>query len=106
MNEESTSPFRDDEAARTIGKLVLVGVTYVDEAGELLEQVQFHGVVECAERDRGFAIRRADTGQLEWLPPDPQAFRPAEPGEYRLRSSGEVVVDPDFLSTWTVERDA
>ena len=89
-----------------VGQSVLVGVTYVDEAGEILERVQFHGVIEQAGSEDGFAIRRADTGRLEWLPPDPAAFQPADPGEYRLRGSGDVVVDPDFLSTWTVERYA
>jgi len=36
------------------------------------------------------------------LPPEPEAYEPAPPGEYRLRSTGEVVVDPDYLTTWTV----
>ena len=36
------------------------------------------------------------------LPPDPEAFEAAEPGQYRLRTTGEVVTDPDFLTIWTV----
>ncbi|MGB7589031.1 MAG: hypothetical protein WBM00_10020 [Solirubrobacterales bacterium] len=59
---------------------------------------------EAADERHGFALRRADTGDLEWLPPDLRAFKPAEPGEYTLRPTGEVVVDPDFLSTWIAER--
>jgi hypothetical protein len=41
---------------------------------------------------------------LEFLPLDLEALRPAPPGSYTLRSSGEVVVDPDLLSAWTVHR--
>jgi hypothetical protein len=34
-----------------------------------------------------------------------RAFRRAEPGEYRLASTGEVVMDPDLLANWTVTAD-
>ncbi|MBN7463153.1 hypothetical protein I3U64_23750, partial [Mycobacteroides abscessus subsp. abscessus] len=37
------------------------------------------------------------------LPPAPESFSPAAPGEYRLRSTGEVITDPDYLATWTVD---
>jgi hypothetical protein len=88
-----------------IGKTVLVGKTYV-RGDEVVETVQFHGLVEATDERTGFALRRADTGKLEWLPPDLRAFWPAEPGEYTLRGTGEIIEDPDFISTWTVERDA
>jgi hypothetical protein len=35
------------------------------------------------------------------LPPEPDAFDAAGPGSYNLRN-GEVVVDPDYLTIWTV----
>jgi hypothetical protein len=41
-------------------------------------------------------------GSFYWLPPDGRAFEEAPPGEYRLRSTGEVVIDPDYLATWTI----
>jgi hypothetical protein len=87
-----------------IGKTVLVGKTYV-RGDEVVETVQFLGLVEAIAERTGFALRRADTSKLEWLPPDLRAFQPAEPGEYTLRGTGEIVEDPDFISTWTVERD-
>lgn len=87
-----------------IGKTVLVGKTYV-RGDEAVEQVQFHGLIEEVDERSGLALRRADNGDLEWLPPDLRAYKPAEPGEYTLRSTGEVVDDPDFISTWIVERD-
>jgi hypothetical protein len=99
-----TPPFWVEKALRMVGKHVLVGKTYV-RGEDVVEQVQFHGVIEQASERNGFALRRADTGEIEWLPPDMRAFERAEPGEYRLRSTGEVVVDPDILSTWVVERE-
>ena len=97
-------PFWDEKARRLIGGRVLVGVTYVDHAGALLEQSQFHGVIEAADRD-GITVRR-DDGETKWLPPDLRAFERADPGEYRLRATGEVVVDPDWLSAWTVHPES
>jgi hypothetical protein len=39
---------------------------------------------------------------VEWLPPDTRAFQKASPGEYRLKSTGEVVADPDYTAMWTL----
>ena len=98
-------PFWSEKAQRLVGKHVLIGKTYVDERGEPVELVQLHGVVESADESSGIALRRSDNQELERLPPDLRPFVPAEPGEYRLRSTGEVVVDPDFLATWTIARE-
>ena len=88
-----------------IGSSVLVAKTIVG-GGVEPKLVQFHGRIELTDSKRGLAIRRADNGRLEWLPPDLRAYSPAEPGVYTLKSTGEEVVDPDYLSRWTVERPA
>jgi len=36
------------------------------------------------------------------LPPDLRSLKPAPAGEYRLRATGEIVRDPDYLATWVV----
>ena len=81
-----------------LGKRLLVGISYVKANGEVDEEVQFVGTVTSV--DPLVAIDRGD-GRTFTLPPDPDAFERAAPGEYRLRSTGEVVIDPDFVSTWT-----
>lgn len=96
-------PFWAEKARRMVGKHVLVGKTYV-HGDEVVDEVQFHGVIEEATAEDGFALRRADTGEVEWLPPDLRGFARAARGHYRLDSTGEVVVDPDLLSTWVIER--
>ena len=79
-----------------LGKRLLVGITHQTENGEFLRQEQFHGrIVEA--RDREIIIQRSDTGERISLPPQLQK---APPGEYRLRSTGEIVVNPDYLMTW------
>ncbi|MDE6281550.1 MAG: hypothetical protein K2M15_07155 [Oscillospiraceae bacterium] len=82
-----------------LGKVLLVGITYYTLGGELIEQKQFWGTVVQAD-DQSIKIRQAD-GEVFALPPDLRAISPAAPGDYTLRSTGEVVTDPDFLSTWT-----
>jgi hypothetical protein len=102
---EGTPPFWTEKATRMVGKRVLVGKTYV-RGESVLQHVQFHGVIEDASERQGFAVRRSDTGGIEWLPPDMRAFQQAPPGEYMLRSTGEVVIDPDMVSSWVVERQS
>ena len=84
-----------------IGKTVLVGLTYVDFDGEVREQTQIHGEVVAADDVTGVVIRQP-SGEDFTLPPALDAFEPAEPGEYTLRSTGEVVTDPDLLCSWTI----
>lgn len=100
---EHWEPYFDDEEARAIiGKRLLVGVTHRNHADEIMSIEQFHGEIIRASRKEGIIIRLDDSGKERWVPPDLSRLESAEPGNYRLKGSGEVVVNPDFLSTWTV----
>jgi len=102
--DDGRPPFDHYFARGLIGKIVLVGVTYLNHNGKAIEQRQFHGRVEEADARRGIRLRLLGerAGEDYWLPPDTRNFEKARPGEFRLRSTGEVVEDPDYLSTWTV----
>jgi len=86
------------------GAVVLVGMTYNEPSGKRLEQ--FFGTVIAAHETEGVTLLLEGTraGETFRLPPDLRAFFPARPGSYRLRTTGEIVVDPDFTATW--ERNA
>jgi hypothetical protein len=84
-----------------IGKHLLVGITYLDHEGKLLEQNQFHGEIVRINENEGIVIRLHDSDEEFKLPPSVKSLQPAPPGEYRLRATGEVVVNPDFITTWT-----
>ena len=92
----------DDVAATLPGALVLVGLTRRLSDGDQLEQM--FGRVVVAERDQGIciALEGSRTGDHYWMPPDTRGLQRAERGEYRLRSTGEVVIDPDFICSWTI----
>ena len=69
--------------------------------GDVVHRFQFDGRVEDVGAEV-VGVRRSDTGEIFTLPPAAEAYEPAPEGEYRLRESGRVVVDPDFLCTMTV----
>jgi hypothetical protein len=91
----------EEFAAELVGTHLLVGLTHLDHAGNVVRLEQFHGTVIRATVEEGVILVDSD-GQERYLPLDREAFRPAEPGEYRLRTTGEVVVDPTWLTTWTI----
>ena len=97
-------PFDQVKASTLVGKYVLIGVTYLDHLDNFIEQKQIHGRIKSAHERQGFAIALEGnrTGEIFWLPPDLRPFQEAKPGEYKLLSTGEVVVDLDYLATWTV----
>ena len=84
-----------------VGKYVLVGITRIEANGDLIEKVECHGRITTVDGDTGIEIALSD-GELLTLPPNPDAFRDAKPGIYRLRSTGEEVVDPDLTTIWTI----
>lgn len=99
MNGDERDNGFSPENGRLIGARVLVGITYRD--GERSSSIQRHGLVIRCDDDV-IEIESPD-GETFTLPPAPESFSPAPPGEYRLRSTGEVVTDPDYLATWTVD---
>ena len=93
-------------AARIIGKTLLVGITLTDPDGSVAEDSEFHGIIIAADRRRGIAIacQGANLGRRCTMPPVLEALEPAEPGTYRLRTTAETLVDPDYTMMWTVSR--
>lgn len=90
------------------GCVVLVGITYLHSDGSLDRHEQFYGQVESVDRSSGVRLDLSGTrsGEIYDLPPVLEAFEPAAKGEYRLRSTGEIVRDPDLLTSWTVQAPA
>jgi len=102
--DDGRSRFDLEFAQSLIGKRVLVGVTRQDRRGQHISDDQFHGVIVTADAVRGIEVALAGVkaGETKWLPPATDPFEAAPKGQYRLRSTGEVVVDPDFTAQWTV----
>jgi hypothetical protein len=83
-----------------IGKTIIIGITRLDANDELIEQIQINGVFSQAT-SKGIMIRLS-TGDDYKLPPDYGSIKKALSGEYRFRTTGETVMDPDYMTTWTI----
>ena len=88
------------------GKVFLIGLTFVDKDGQLIEQYQTHGSVIGLTNTGLLRIERKENSIFQ-IPYDKKSIEKAEKGEYRERSTGEIVTNPDFLMTWeiTVEKN-
>lgn len=97
-----------EQAEELVGKYALVGLTFIDHEDHVIGQVQRHGRIVEADARRGIAISlvahgRPWDGEIYRLPPDLRAFAEAPAGEYTLRSTGEVIADPDVTASWTIK---
>jgi len=88
-------------ATRFLKKTILVGITYLDHEANEIEKKQFWGIITSITAKQGIEVTNPDTNKKFYLPPDLACVYPAKKGEYRLKSSGEIVTDPDYLTTWT-----
>jgi hypothetical protein len=102
--EHGAGRLNEDRARFALGKRILVGITRVDPDGELIEQRQYVGELIHVDPNQGLELQLAN-GDHEWLPPDVRPLEEAPLGEYRLRSTGEVVEDPDYVCTWTITQN-
>ena len=73
--------------------------TNIDGDDNVIDREQFVGQIANVDAS-SITLELAD-GSTRWLPPDVRPFDEAWPGEYRLSGTGEMVVDPDYVATWT-----
>jgi hypothetical protein len=90
----------DSKAPEYIGKTVLLGITYLDHDKKLIEQKQWIGTISKFSQKEGIKIDLKNSDKPYCLPPDERGIRTAPPGVYRLHSTGEEIVNPDYLATW------
>ena len=105
MSTSSSKPdtsFTAEQAAAFVGKHLLVGITHRSLNDEVVSLEQFHGIIDRISLNDGLVLKLHGTGEERRLPPDLSRLEQADPGNYRLKETGEVVVDPDFVVMWTV----
>lgn len=90
-------------AKRIIGKYVIIGYTYRRTDGTVDRFEQKHGIVTRANEKEGVGVQLSNSNEVIWLPPDLRSWEHASPGTYRLRSTSEDIIDPDYLTKWVVD---
>lgn len=89
----------EDFARALIGKTLMLGLTFLDDDGDVVERQQFLGVVIEANDQEGIVLDLLgeQDGELYTLPPQTSPILPAEPGVTTL--AGET---PDFVVNWII----
>ena len=99
---DATEVWDDDLAASILGKTILIGLTRVKADGTSTDDQLFGEIVSASPGGILVSLGGERAGQ-EWnMPPTLNGIRVADPGTYRLRATGEEVVDPDFTVVWTI----
>lgn len=98
---QEDAEYADESREATItdvGKRILVGVTYVDDKDQPLRPAQFVGTVrELIPGNPGNIAIEWDGYGKTYLP---AMVVDAQPGTYKLKSTGQEIVNPDLLATW------
>ena len=84
------------------GKVVLVGLTFIDQEGKIIERYQTHGTIAKLTIDGFFKIIREDNSVFR-IPYLKETIKKAKEGKYREVSTGETIENPDFIMTWKVK---
>ena len=100
--DKMNSEFDAAKAKSLIGKSVVIGMSYIDQDDNLINQEQFHGFI-LNFNERVCVVRIKSTGNEMTLPPVVEAFSDAPKGEYRNDKTGEVITDPDLTAAWTIK---
>lgn len=97
--------FDEDFADGFIGKYLLVGITRTSDKGKVLSQQQLHGVIVTANAEAiEIELGGVHEGKTWRMPPILEELSPARRGKYQLKTTGEVVEDPDFTFTLTMRK--
>jgi hypothetical protein len=93
--------YEDNTKKLPLGSCVLVKLNYCDEEGDVVEEKQFHGLIDRITTEE-VVIKNPNNGKEVSLPPLFGSYVKAEKGKYDLPSTGEFVIDPDFITEWTL----
>jgi len=83
-----------------MGKTIIIGLTFLDNLNQEVERVQLSGTISEINEEGIFI--NLEEGGFYTLPPDLSAIKVAPPGEYEFESTGKVVVNPDYMTTWRI----
>jgi hypothetical protein len=100
-------PYFDLERAKNlINKTMLIGVSYYSHNGKFIERKQLHGKIVEADATKGFVIQLEGSraGETFHLPPDLRLILDAPQGTYKVYPTGEEIVNPDYLSSWVINK--
>ena len=93
-----------------IGKTCIIGLSYFDQAGEMLKQSLLGGRVISVDKEMGIAIelvsaqtKKPNDKAAEFLIPSTlTCWFVAPKGDFHTSQEGLKIVNPDYLVTWDI----
>ncbi len=82
-------------------KVFLVGIVVFDENENHISQFQTNGIVKEITNEGIICLLRKDESIFQ-IPYDSKTIQIAQKGEYREHSTGEIIINPDFIVTWEI----
>lgn len=106
MEESKTSntemPNFDHKLAQElVGITLLFGISYLCHSGELRQQAQHYGHIVAVD-ESVIKVELQSTKEIFTLPPFLNELQEAAQGEYKLRSTGQTVTNPDLIGSFQV----
>ena len=84
------------------GKFFLIGLTFMNDDEDIVEEYQTSGIVEELTDDGYIKFKRED-GSIFIVPYDNKAIASTAEGEYQEVSTGKIINNADFITTWEVK---
>jgi hypothetical protein len=83
-------------------KVFLIGLTFIDQDEKIIEQYQTSGTLFELSDSGLLRFTRRD-GSIFQMPYDKDTIKKAVAGEYREKSTGDIIVNPDYITTWEIK---
>ena len=83
-------------------KIFLIGITFINENEDVIENYQTSGKVLELTDDGMITFLRENKSDFQ-IPYDERAIMKAEKGDYKEKSTGKIIVNPDYISRWKIE---
>lgn len=95
--------FNQEKADKMAGKTIIAALTVYDLETCVVDEIQVKGAITSVSEADGVVVLLAGEQDELVLSPDLDNFIEAPPAEYRFQSTGEVVVNPDYMITCMVQ---
>lgn len=83
----------------TIGKTMIVQVTFCNNSGEEMEQFLTYGRITAVAGDRTLTLTKPNKEPFA-IPFDPKSIKLAPPGIYTDSIFGSTIINPELLTVW------
>jgi hypothetical protein len=86
------------------GKVFLIGLTFVDKDGHIVEEYQTSGTVTELSDEAVIVFLRPDKSIFQISYESEHIVR-AAPGKYKETETGTIIIDPDFTASFRIATD-